>query len=189
MPVAVSAVRGVEFLRFVVWVTISFRFLIMLTLLLNGFYGSVSHYVSNGRLPLGSVIRRRNKERGIPTVVLLPLRSCLLTLEFPVDMKVCSNFYIFSFQRGSDELLSQSGAVSNGSVMSPQPNHSDNNNEAKKVSGWVHTEMRVCMRLEMNFCVKCLIVELRDAACLHYHCSVFSSFHNVRVCKMKSIAY
>ncbi|GFG33843.1 hypothetical protein Cfor_11046, partial [Coptotermes formosanus] len=35
--------------------------------------------------------------------------------------------------RGSDELLSQSGAVSNGSVMSPQPNHSDNNNEAKKV--------------------------------------------------------
>jgi polypyrimidine tract-binding protein 2 len=38
------------------------------------------------------------------------------------------------FQRGSDELLSQSGAVSNGSVMSPQPNHSDNNNDAKKVS-------------------------------------------------------
>jgi hypothetical protein len=54
-------------------------------------------------------------------------------------MKVCSNFSIFSFQRGSDELLSQSGAVSNGSVMSPQPNHSDNNNEAKKVSGWVGT--------------------------------------------------
>ncbi|XP_021916894.1 polypyrimidine tract-binding protein 1 isoform X11 [Zootermopsis nevadensis] len=36
-------------------------------------------------------------------------------------------------KRGSDELLSQSGAVSNGSVMSPQPNHSDNNNDAKKV--------------------------------------------------------
>ncbi|KAJ9578609.1 hypothetical protein L9F63_005166, partial [Diploptera punctata] len=35
--------------------------------------------------------------------------------------------------RGSDELLSQSGAVSNGSVMSPQPNHSDNNNDAKKI--------------------------------------------------------
>lgn len=38
-----------------------------------------------------------------------------------------------SFQRGSDELLSQTGAVSNGSVMSPAPNHADNNNDAKKV--------------------------------------------------------
>ncbi|XP_066993479.1 polypyrimidine tract-binding protein 1 isoform X3 [Anabrus simplex] len=36
-------------------------------------------------------------------------------------------------KRGSDDLLSQSGAVSNGSVMSPQPNHADNNNDAKKV--------------------------------------------------------
>ncbi|KAF4513865.1 UNVERIFIED_CONTAM: hypothetical protein B566_EDAN017001 [Ephemera danica] len=35
-------------------------------------------------------------------------------------------------KRGSDELLSQSGAVSNGAVMSPQPNHADNNNDAKK---------------------------------------------------------
>ncbi|XP_065338900.1 polypyrimidine tract-binding protein 2 isoform X7 [Cloeon dipterum] len=35
-------------------------------------------------------------------------------------------------QRGSDELLSQSGGVSNGAVMSPQPNHADNNNDAKK---------------------------------------------------------
>ncbi|XP_022246147.1 polypyrimidine tract-binding protein 1-like isoform X2 [Limulus polyphemus] len=34
--------------------------------------------------------------------------------------------------RGSDELLSQ-GAVSNGTAMSPQPNHADNNNDAKKV--------------------------------------------------------
>lgn len=41
----------------------------------------------------------------------------------------------FPLQRGSDELLSQSGAVSNGSAMSPQPHHAaDNNNEAKKVS-------------------------------------------------------
>lgn len=39
------------------------------------------------------------------------------------------------FQRGSDELLSQSGAVSNGAAMSPQPHHAaDNNNDAKKVS-------------------------------------------------------
>ena len=38
-------------------------------------------------------------------------------------------------QRGSDELLSQRGAVSNGASMSPQPHHtSDNNNDAKKVS-------------------------------------------------------
>lgn len=36
-------------------------------------------------------------------------------------------------KRGSDELLAQSGAVSNGSVMSPAPNHADNNNDAKKV--------------------------------------------------------
>ncbi|KYM77593.1 hypothetical protein ALC53_11934 [Atta colombica] len=39
--------------------------------------------------------------------------------------------------RGSDELLSQSGAVSNGASMSPQPHHAaDNNNDAKKVSGF-----------------------------------------------------
>ncbi|XP_011877557.1 PREDICTED: polypyrimidine tract-binding protein 1 isoform X7 [Vollenhovia emeryi] len=37
-------------------------------------------------------------------------------------------------KRGSDELLSQSGAVSNGASMSPQPHHTaDNNNDAKKV--------------------------------------------------------
>ncbi|XP_069987135.1 polypyrimidine tract-binding protein 2 isoform X27 [Penaeus vannamei] len=36
-------------------------------------------------------------------------------------------------KRGSDELLAQTGAVSNGSVMSPAPNHADNNNDAKKV--------------------------------------------------------
>lgn len=36
-------------------------------------------------------------------------------------------------QRGSDELLSQNGGVSNGGSISPQ-NHSDNNNDAKKVS-------------------------------------------------------
>ncbi|KAF7387917.1 hypothetical protein HZH66_010684 [Vespula vulgaris] len=42
---------------------------------------------------------------------------------------------IFEAERGSDELLSQSGAVSNGAAMSPQPHHAaDNNNDAKKVS-------------------------------------------------------
>ncbi|XP_034951686.1 polypyrimidine tract-binding protein 1 isoform X10 [Chelonus insularis] len=36
-------------------------------------------------------------------------------------------------KRGSDELLSQSGAVNNGASMSPQPHHAtDNNNDAKK---------------------------------------------------------
>ncbi|XP_072758304.1 polypyrimidine tract-binding protein 2 isoform X17 [Anoplolepis gracilipes] len=40
----------------------------------------------------------------------------------------------FNNKRGSDELLSQSGAVSNGASMSPQPHHAaDNNNDAKKV--------------------------------------------------------
>lgn len=43
--------------------------------------------------------------------------------------------FFLLFQRGSDELLSQSGAVSNGAAMSPQPHHAaDNNNDAKKVS-------------------------------------------------------
>lgn len=43
------------------------------------------------------------------------------------------------FQRGSDELLSQSGAVSNGAAMSPQPHHAaDNNNDAKKVSDMIN---------------------------------------------------
>lgn len=41
--------------------------------------------------------------------------------------------HVFVFQRGSDELLSQNGGVSNGGSISPQGNHSDNNNDAKKV--------------------------------------------------------
>jgi hypothetical protein len=49
-----------------------------------------------------------------------------------------SRVFLFEYillQRGSDELLSQSGAVSNGASMSPQPHHAaDNNNDAKKVS-------------------------------------------------------
>ncbi|EFN73846.1 hypothetical protein EAG_06488 [Camponotus floridanus] len=41
--------------------------------------------------------------------------------------------YLYVQRRGSDELLSQSGAVSNGASMSPQPHHAaDNNNDAKK---------------------------------------------------------
>lgn len=44
--------------------------------------------------------------------------------------------FIFYFQRGTDELLSQSGgAVSNGSAMSPESHDNENNNDAKKVSG------------------------------------------------------
>ncbi|XP_049858745.1 polypyrimidine tract-binding protein 1 isoform X18 [Schistocerca gregaria] len=48
-------------------------------------------------------------------------------------MKRAGDFVQRLFNRGSDDLLSQTGAVSNGSVMSPQPNHADNNNDAKKV--------------------------------------------------------
>jgi hypothetical protein len=44
--------------------------------------------------------------------------------------------------------------VSNGSVMSPQPNHSDNNNEAKKVSDWVRTQWILRVRLEIDVPVK-----------------------------------
>ena len=43
--------------------------------------------------------------------------------------------------------------MSNGSVMSPQPNHSDNNNEAKKVSSCVR------VRLEIDVPIKYLTVE------------------------------
>lgn len=47
-----------------------------------------------------------------------------------------SNVIYFIFQRGTDELLSQSGgAVSNGSAMSPESHDNENNNDAKKVSG------------------------------------------------------
>lgn len=44
----------------------------------------------------------------------------------------CSNdspFLVFYLQRGSEEL-----AMSNGAVLSPQSNHADNNNDAKKVT-------------------------------------------------------
>ncbi|XP_076355114.1 polypyrimidine tract-binding protein 1-like isoform X13 [Tachypleus tridentatus] len=34
--------------------------------------------------------------------------------------------------RGSDELLSQTAAVSNGGIMTPKPGHKENNNDAKK---------------------------------------------------------
>lgn len=45
--------------------------------------------------------------------------------------------YSIVLQRGNEELLSQSGAVSNGASMSPQPHHAaDNNNDAKKVSAF-----------------------------------------------------
>uniref|UniRef100_A0A8D9F939 Polypyrimidine tract-binding protein 3 n=1 Tax=Cacopsylla melanoneura TaxID=428564 RepID=A0A8D9F939_9HEMI len=40
--------------------------------------------------------------------------------------------HLSGLKRGSDELLSQNGGVSNGGSISPQGNHSDNNNDAKK---------------------------------------------------------
>lgn len=46
-----------------------------------------------------------------------------------VDSTTDALFYFVSLQRGSEEL-----AMSNGAVLSPQSNHADNNNDAKKVS-------------------------------------------------------
>lgn len=46
---------------------------------------------------------------------------------------VKDEIYDINGQRGSDELLSQTAAVSNGNMMSPQANHADNNNDAKKL--------------------------------------------------------
>ncbi|KAK3924108.1 Polypyrimidine tract-binding protein 1 [Frankliniella fusca] len=46
---------------------------------------------------------------------------------------MCLTLFSFLLQRGSDELLSQTAAVSNGNMMSPQANHADNNNDAKKL--------------------------------------------------------
>lgn len=58
----------------------------------------------------------------------------------------------FLFQRGSDELLSQSGAVSNGAAMSPQPHHAaDNNNDAKKVSDEYSFAVNSIFTIHENF--------------------------------------
>lgn len=47
----------------------------------------------------------------------------------PPDWDLYNQFIM----RGSDELLGQTGTLSNGTSLSPQPNHNDNNNDAKKV--------------------------------------------------------
>ncbi|XP_077499558.1 polypyrimidine tract-binding protein 1 heph isoform X5 [Amblyomma americanum] len=60
--------------------------------------------------------------------------------ERALDFSITANDYNHALalkrkldDRGSDELLTQTNAVSNGTIMSPQNNHSDNNNDAKKV--------------------------------------------------------
>ncbi|XP_072758290.1 polypyrimidine tract-binding protein 2 isoform X6 [Anoplolepis gracilipes] len=66
------------------------------------------------------------------------LDSMMMTNPLPVMLPTITDYGMLTptlgIKRGSDELLSQSGAVSNGASMSPQPHHAaDNNNDAKKV--------------------------------------------------------
>ncbi|XP_043677524.1 polypyrimidine tract-binding protein 1 isoform X5 [Vespula pensylvanica] len=57
-----------------------------------------------------------------------------IKVRFPANLAFVHTSPLRISWRGSDELLSQSGAVSNGAAMSPQPHHAaDNNNDAKKV--------------------------------------------------------
>ncbi|XP_046830324.1 polypyrimidine tract-binding protein 1 isoform X6 [Vespa crabro] len=57
-----------------------------------------------------------------------------IKVRFPANLALVHISPLRIWRRGSDELLSQSGAVSNGAAMSPQPHHAaDNNNDAKKV--------------------------------------------------------
>lgn len=66
------------------------------------------------------------------------LESMMMANLSPVMLPPIADYGMLTptlgIKRGSDELLSQSGAVSNGAAMSPQPHHAaDNNNDAKKV--------------------------------------------------------
>ncbi|KAJ8687656.1 hypothetical protein QAD02_023450 [Eretmocerus hayati] len=64
--------------------------------------------------------------------LLYSLNKLLTCINESGDNYKWNKFYL-EILRGSDELLSQSGAVSNGAAMSPQPHHAaDNNNDAKK---------------------------------------------------------
>lgn len=57
-----------------------------------------------------------------------------LETRFPKAQLLSRDIFTTGLKRGSDELLAQTGAVSNGTtVLSPQSNHSENNNDAKKV--------------------------------------------------------
>ncbi|XP_077549648.1 polypyrimidine tract-binding protein 1 heph isoform X3 [Haemaphysalis longicornis] len=66
--------------------------------------------------------------------------NCVAIMNGEVNKDLLRNEYNHALalkrkldDRGSDELLTQTNAVSNGTIMSPQNNHSDNNNDAKKV--------------------------------------------------------
>ncbi|XP_049514557.1 polypyrimidine tract-binding protein 1 isoform X7 [Dermacentor silvarum] len=66
--------------------------------------------------------------------------NCVAIMNGEVSKDILRNDYNHALalkrkldDRGSDELLTQTNAVSNGTIMSPQNNHSDNNNDAKKV--------------------------------------------------------
>ncbi|CAB3375932.1 Hypothetical predicted protein [Cloeon dipterum] len=68
-----------------------------------------------------------------PPPLLLGPGLVLVNVSAPATSPEQRRLHAPTEMRGSDELLSQSGGVSNGAVMSPQPNHADNNNDAKKV--------------------------------------------------------
>ncbi|XP_070511706.1 polypyrimidine tract-binding protein 2 isoform X6 [Cardiocondyla obscurior] len=82
------------------------------------------------RIDLCSIHRRK--------ILVKNLDSMMMTNLPPVMLPPITDYGMLTptlgIKRGSDELLSQSGAVSNGASMSPQPHHAaDNNNDAKKV--------------------------------------------------------
>ncbi|XP_017794324.1 PREDICTED: protein deltex-like, partial [Habropoda laboriosa] len=67
------------------------------------------------------------------TVLLQPVEHIKDTMVSVPEFQYARGTGTSLTMRGSDELLSQSGAVSNGAAMSPQPHHAaDNNNDAKK---------------------------------------------------------
>ena len=71
--------------------------------------------------------------------------------------------WIDLFQRGSEEL-----ALSNGAVMSPQSNHADNNNDAKKVtqSNWIKLDsiniFSWKIKKRINFSKEFNLIQLKD---------------------------
>ncbi|XP_039313751.1 polypyrimidine tract-binding protein 1 isoform X10 [Solenopsis invicta] len=104
--------------------------------------------ISN-RIDLCSIHRRKIRAKNLdsmmmtnlPPVMLPPITDYGMLTGPTLGIKVSVQEFQYArgtgaslTMRGSDELLSQSGAVSNGASMSPQPHHAaDNNNDAKKV--------------------------------------------------------
>ncbi|XP_039313755.1 polypyrimidine tract-binding protein 1 isoform X12 [Solenopsis invicta] len=86
--------------------------------------------ISN-RIDLCSIHRRKIRAKNLDSMMMTNLPPVMLP---PITDYGMLTGPTLGIKRGSDELLSQSGAVSNGASMSPQPHHAaDNNNDAKKV--------------------------------------------------------